>query len=231
MDHQPPLPGLSAELFAEALRRTQAEFREMPGLKVTEAQVARLLGCWPGPPARGRMLTGIGRLASRVARPKRTLRKALERDDSRTQSGDCGAPCGRPCGAVAIVRPTGPRPPGCVCERQRRRESEQGLDLFEGQDHRGGVAPIEVGEQGHVGGRDGRLRLVRWRDPEPDGWVLSLPAVPEPRNHPCPDAVSGSHETSLTTGKQGRVFSLEQPPCPEAANMCHAHRDQGRRQG
>jgi hypothetical protein len=27
------------------------------------------------------------------------------------------------------------------------------------------------------------------------------------------------------------VFSLEQPPCPEAANMCHAHRDQGRRQG
>ena len=65
MDHQPPLPELSAELFAEALRRTQAEFREMPGLKVTEAQVARLLGCWPGPPARGRMLTGTGRLASR----------------------------------------------------------------------------------------------------------------------------------------------------------------------
>ena len=43
MDHQPPLPGLSAELFAEALRRTQAEFREMPGLKLTEAQAARLL--------------------------------------------------------------------------------------------------------------------------------------------------------------------------------------------
>ena len=29
--------------FDEALRRTQAEFREMPGLKLTEAQVARLL--------------------------------------------------------------------------------------------------------------------------------------------------------------------------------------------
>ena len=43
MDHQPPLPGLSAELIAEALRRTQAEFREMPGLKLTEAQAARLL--------------------------------------------------------------------------------------------------------------------------------------------------------------------------------------------
>jgi hypothetical protein len=43
MDHQPPCPELSAELFAEALRRTQAEFREMPGLKLTEAQLARLL--------------------------------------------------------------------------------------------------------------------------------------------------------------------------------------------
>ena len=29
--------------FAEALRRAEAEFREMPGLKLTEAQAARLL--------------------------------------------------------------------------------------------------------------------------------------------------------------------------------------------
>ena len=43
MEHQPSLPDVSAELFAEALRRTQAEFREMPGLKLTEAQAARLL--------------------------------------------------------------------------------------------------------------------------------------------------------------------------------------------
>jgi hypothetical protein len=32
----------SGERFAEALRRAQAEFREMPGLKLTEAQAARL---------------------------------------------------------------------------------------------------------------------------------------------------------------------------------------------
>ena len=43
MNQQPPPPELSADLFAEALRRTQAEFREMPGLKLTEAQIARLL--------------------------------------------------------------------------------------------------------------------------------------------------------------------------------------------
>jgi hypothetical protein len=42
MDHQLSLE-VSPERFAEALRRTQAEFREMPGLKLTEAQVARLL--------------------------------------------------------------------------------------------------------------------------------------------------------------------------------------------
>jgi len=46
MSHsQPPVPDhrFSADQFAEALRRTQAEFREMPGLKLTEAQAARLL--------------------------------------------------------------------------------------------------------------------------------------------------------------------------------------------
>ena len=43
MAYQSPLPGISSERFAEALRRAQAEFREMPGLKLTEAQVARLL--------------------------------------------------------------------------------------------------------------------------------------------------------------------------------------------
>lgn len=32
-----------SELFSAALRRAQAEFREMPGLKLTEAQAARLL--------------------------------------------------------------------------------------------------------------------------------------------------------------------------------------------
>ena len=32
-----------SDLFTEALRRAQAEFREMPGLKLTEAQAARLL--------------------------------------------------------------------------------------------------------------------------------------------------------------------------------------------
>ena len=35
---QPP-----SDLFIQALRRAQAEFREMPGLKLTEAQAARLL--------------------------------------------------------------------------------------------------------------------------------------------------------------------------------------------
>ena len=43
MAHQPPSPEISSERFAEALRRAQAEFREMPGLKLTEAQAARLL--------------------------------------------------------------------------------------------------------------------------------------------------------------------------------------------
>ena len=38
-----PLPGLGAGLVADALWRAQAEFREMPGLKITEAQAARLL--------------------------------------------------------------------------------------------------------------------------------------------------------------------------------------------
>ena len=33
----------SSDRFTEALRRAQAEFREMPGLKLTEAQAARLL--------------------------------------------------------------------------------------------------------------------------------------------------------------------------------------------
>ena len=33
----------SSDLFTEELRRAQAEFREMPGLKLTEAQAARLL--------------------------------------------------------------------------------------------------------------------------------------------------------------------------------------------
>ena len=43
---QPPVANrdpLTSDLFAEALRRAQAEFREMPGLKITEAQAARLL--------------------------------------------------------------------------------------------------------------------------------------------------------------------------------------------
>jgi hypothetical protein len=41
---QPPTPGpVSSDLFAAAIRRAQAEFREMPGLKLTEAQAARLL--------------------------------------------------------------------------------------------------------------------------------------------------------------------------------------------
>ena len=34
---------ISSDRFAAALRRAQAEFREMPGLKITEAQAARLL--------------------------------------------------------------------------------------------------------------------------------------------------------------------------------------------
>ena len=41
---QPPdRDPLTGDLFAEALRRAQAEFREMPGLKLTEAQAARLM--------------------------------------------------------------------------------------------------------------------------------------------------------------------------------------------
>ena len=46
MSHsQPPVPDhrVSPDQFAEALRRAQAEFREMPGLKLTDAHVARLL--------------------------------------------------------------------------------------------------------------------------------------------------------------------------------------------
>lgn len=46
MSHsQPPVPEhrVSRDQFAEALRRAQAEFREMPGLKLTAAQAARLL--------------------------------------------------------------------------------------------------------------------------------------------------------------------------------------------
>jgi hypothetical protein len=38
-----PLALIAADRFAEALRLAQAEFREMPGLKLTEAQAARLL--------------------------------------------------------------------------------------------------------------------------------------------------------------------------------------------
>ena len=43
---QPPRPdrlSVPSDRFAEALRRAEAEFREMPGLKLTEAQAARLL--------------------------------------------------------------------------------------------------------------------------------------------------------------------------------------------
>jgi hypothetical protein len=40
---QPDHPPVPSERFAAALRRAQAEFREMPGLKLTEAQAARLL--------------------------------------------------------------------------------------------------------------------------------------------------------------------------------------------
>ena len=43
MAYHSPLPGISSARFNEALRRAQAEFREMPGLKLTEAQAARLL--------------------------------------------------------------------------------------------------------------------------------------------------------------------------------------------
>ena len=37
------MDAVPSDRFAEALRRAQAEFREMPGLKLTEAQVARLM--------------------------------------------------------------------------------------------------------------------------------------------------------------------------------------------
>ena len=40
---QPDRPPVPSDLFADALRRAQAEFREMPGLTLTEAQAARLL--------------------------------------------------------------------------------------------------------------------------------------------------------------------------------------------
>ena len=47
MSQSPPLrpdrEPIPSDRFAEALRRAQAEFREMPGLKLTEAQAARLL--------------------------------------------------------------------------------------------------------------------------------------------------------------------------------------------
>ena len=39
-DHNVP-----ADAFSIALRRAQAEFREMPGLQLTEAQAARLWSC------------------------------------------------------------------------------------------------------------------------------------------------------------------------------------------
>ena len=38
----PPLDQLAADSFASALRRAQADFLEMPGLQLTEAQAARL---------------------------------------------------------------------------------------------------------------------------------------------------------------------------------------------
>jgi hypothetical protein len=43
---QPPIPDrdpIASDRLADAIRRAQAEFREMPGLKLTEAQAARLL--------------------------------------------------------------------------------------------------------------------------------------------------------------------------------------------
>jgi hypothetical protein len=47
MSQSPPLrpdrEPIPSDRFAEAVRRAQAEFREMPGLKLTEAQAARLL--------------------------------------------------------------------------------------------------------------------------------------------------------------------------------------------
>jgi hypothetical protein len=112
----------------------------------------------------------------------RSSRKALKRHDSRTQLRGCAATRGRPCRRMAIVFLTGARPPLRICERWwRRRESEQSLDLFERQDYRAGVAAIEVGIQGHVRGRNGRPRVVRWSDPEACWHIFSMPAIPEPR--------------------------------------------------
>jgi hypothetical protein len=40
-----PNQGPSVQAFDEAVRRAEAEFREMPGLKLTQAQAARLWSC------------------------------------------------------------------------------------------------------------------------------------------------------------------------------------------
>jgi hypothetical protein len=37
--------GISVQAFDAAVRRAEAEFREMPGLKLTQAQAARLWSC------------------------------------------------------------------------------------------------------------------------------------------------------------------------------------------
>jgi hypothetical protein len=43
MSSEPPKTNpTTTDMFAEALRLAQAEFQEMPGLKLTEAQAARL---------------------------------------------------------------------------------------------------------------------------------------------------------------------------------------------
>jgi len=133
-------------------------------------------------------------------------RKAFKRHDSRTQLRRRRASRGGPCRGVAIVRPAGARPPRRICERWcRRHESEQRLDLFKGQKDRGGIAAIEVGEQRHVRGRDGRPRFVRWRDPQADWRILSTPTVPKPRGHTGNNAPHGReqvHVRHVTTGER-----------------------------
>ena len=44
-DQVAPQQGPSVLAFDEAVRRAEAEFREMPGLKLTQAQAARLWSC------------------------------------------------------------------------------------------------------------------------------------------------------------------------------------------
>ena len=109
--------------------------------------------------------------------------KPFKRHDPGVQLRCCAAARGGPRRRVPIAGLTGVRPPLHVSEGWCwRHESEQGLDLFEGQNDGRGVAAVEVGEQRHVGRRNRRPRFLGRRHPDAVCRLRSTPPAAKPGN-------------------------------------------------